>query len=101
MIAIILKIVAFIVLRATKIIMISIPLSIVLGFVCALIPGAATVIFIILKAKGLMTISWWWIIVPIVLDFLEFVDIVADAASEVQKQKEQEEQEEQEEDYQG
>ncbi len=82
MIEILVKVALFIFLRAKKIILLSIPISIVLGIVCSIIPGAATVIFIVLKVKGLLSLAWGWIAVPIILDLIEIGDLIAHVMSD-------------------
>lgn len=77
MIEITIKVILFVILRAKKIIFLSLPVSIILGVVASLIPGAATVIFIILKVKGLMALAWGWIAIPIILDVIEIGEIIS------------------------
>ena len=41
---------------------------VVLICLSTIIPGSGTIIFIICKCTGVLSISWWWIILAIVLD---------------------------------
>lgn len=66
----------FIFLRAKKFLILGLPISIILALVAALIPCASTIIFSILKAKGLLALSWWWIIAPIVFDFFDLMSVI-------------------------
>lgn len=41
---------------------------VVLICLSVVLPGSGTIIFIICKCTGVLSISWWWIILAIVLD---------------------------------
>lgn len=38
--------------------------------ILAVVPGAATVGFIIAKLAGVLSVQWWWIIPAVALDYL-------------------------------
>ncbi len=41
---------------------------VVLMCLAFIIPGSSTIIFIVCKCTGVLSISWWWIILAIILD---------------------------------
>ena len=78
MIGIIIKALLYAYIRIEKFLVLYVgtPKDILLGALFSLAPGGATAMFAYFMSKGSLTVSWAWIIVPIILDIMEVLDLI-------------------------